>query len=140
MDVTRLIQLDAGSPPVRRGDYRERVIHAELCMEEAAIITWAVSGLTACAHVVAADIGLGHLLPLDPMRLIVWSMLGFGLFKHRAWPAYVLLLDIAGRVILTGTADPMLLPAAGLVGALTVRGLLAELDVTDPPPVAVRPW
>lgn len=133
-----LIQMETADPPVRRVDLRERVIHAELCMEEAAIITWALSGLSACAHIMARDIGLGYLLPLDPTRLVVWSMLGFGLFKHRAWPAYVLLLDIAARVIITGTADPMLLPAAGVVGALTIRGLLAELDVTDPPPLAAR--
>jgi len=119
------------SAPVRRGDLRERIIHAELCMEEAAIITWAISGLTACAHIVATDIGLGEFLPLDYTRLAVWSLLACGLFKHRALPAYVLLLDIAGRIAV-GASDPLLLPAAGVIGALTVRGLMAELDCEVP--------
>lgn len=137
MTGTHVMQMETVVPPVR-ADYRDRVIHAELCMEEAGIITWAISGLSACAHIVAVDVGLGQFVPLDPTRLIVWSILSFGLFKHRAWPAYVLLLDITGRLVLTGATDPLLIPAAGVVGALTVRGLLAELDVIDPPRLPIR--
>lgn len=126
------------APTAQRADYRERVVHAELCMEEAAIITWAVSGITVCAHVVASDIGLGEFVPLDLTRLTVWSILSFGFFRHRALPAYVLLLDIMGRIVMTGAADPLLLPAGAFVGALAIRGLLAQLDVSDPPPAPAR--
>lgn len=124
-------------PAMQRADYRERVVHAELCMEEAAIITWAVSGMTVCAHIVANDLGLGQFVPLDASRLFVWSVLSFGFFRHRAWPAYVLLLDIVGRFAVGG-GDPLMVPAAAFVGALTIRGLLARLDAEDPPPLPHR--
>lgn len=123
------------APAIRRPDLRERMTHAELCMEEAAIITWAVSGLTVCAYIVANDIGLGEFVPVDPIRLVVWSVLSLGFFRHRALPAYMLLLDLAGRLALGAAGDPLIIPAAGLVGALTLRGLLAQLDAEEPNPV-----
>jgi hypothetical protein len=105
-----------------------RVEHAGLCMEEAGIITFAVAGLGLCAQVIFRDIGLAHLLPMDVARFAAWSLLAAGMFRRRAMPACLLMLDLAARAGQLSLADPLVLPSLLAIGALTARALLARVD------------
>jgi hypothetical protein len=107
---------------------RARVEHADLCMEEAGIITFALAGLGLCAQVIFRDIGLSHLLPMDVARFAAWSLLAAGMFRHRALPACLLMLDLAARAGQLSLSDPLLLPSLLAIGGMTARGLLARLD------------
>jgi hypothetical protein len=111
---------------------RARVEHADLCTEEAGIITFAVAGLGLCAQVIFRDIGLAHLVPMDLTRFAVWSLLAAGMFRHRALPASLLMLDLAMRAGQLSLADPLLLPSLLAIGGMTARALLARVDaMTD---------
>jgi len=111
---------------------RARSEHADLCMEEAGIITFAVAGLGLCAQVIFRDIGLAHLLPMEVARFAAWSLLAVGMGRHRALPACLLTLDLAARAGQLSLADPLLLPSLLAIGALTARALLARVDaMTD---------
>lgn len=105
-----------------------RVEHADLCMEEAGIITIAVAGLGLCAQVIFRDIGLAYLLPMDVARFAAWSLLAAGMFKHRALPACLLMLDLAARAGQLSFADPLLLPSLLAIGGMTARALLARVE------------
>ena len=105
-----------------------RVEHADLCMEEAGIITIAVAGLGLCAQVIFRDIGLAYLLPMDVARFAAWSLLAAGMFKHRVLPACLLMLDLAVRAGQLSFADPLLLPSLLAIGGMTARALLARVE------------
>lgn len=105
-----------------------RAEHADLCLEEAGIITVAVAGLGLCAQVIFRDIGLSHLVPMDLARGAVWAALSIGMFKHRALPAYLLMLDLAVRAGQLSFADPLLLPSMIAIGGMAARALLARVE------------
>ena len=111
---------------------RRRIERAELCMQEAAIGTWCVSGLALCLHVMAADVGFGYMVSFDATRSVVWCTLGVGVFKGRMLPALLLLGDLVARTAWqVGIGDPPFLPAVAGVAALLVRALFAGADAAD---------
>lgn len=105
-----------------------RVEHADLCMEEAGIITFAVAGLGLCAQVIFRDIGLSHLVPMDLARFICWSLFGVTVVRHRTIPACLLMIDLAARAGQMSLADPLLLPSLLAIGGMTARALLARVE------------
>ena len=127
----------AGAVPLTRHELRRRYEHAALCMEEAALGVWAVSGLGLAAAVMAWDVGLGHLVSFDAERAVVWSVLAVGAHRGRTWPALALLGDVVVRTAWqVGSGDPPFFPAIAIVGALLVRALLAQLDTSEEPQLA----
>jgi len=107
---------------------RARVEHADLCSEEAGIITVAVAGLGLCAQVIFRDIGLAHLLPMDVARFAAWSFFAAGMCKRGTVPACLLMLDLAYRAGQLTFTDPLLLPSLLAIGGMTARALLARVD------------
>ena len=106
-----------------------RVEHADLCMEEAAIITIGVAGLGLCAQVIFRDIGLAFLVPMDLARCAAWTLLATGMFRQRGTlPGCLLMLDLAARAGQMTFADPLLLPSLLTIGGMTARALLARVD------------
>jgi len=107
---------------------RARVEHADLCAEEAGIITVAVAGLGLCAQVIFRDIGLAWLVPMDVARFAAWSFLAAGMCKRGTVPACLLMLDLAYRAGQLTFSDPLLLPSLLAIGGMTARALLARVD------------
>ncbi len=125
---------EVGQAAPSRVEARRLRAHAAQCMEEAALITWAVAGLAVCVRIAAWDVGLGHWVPFDAARLLVWTVLAAGVLRHRALPAYLLLFDVSVRATwLTASGEAPFLPAFALVAAVCARALIARLRIEGLP-------